>query len=65
LTRYYNTNIIVEKGGLIMLNKMVEQIRDAKTDKDIKEILCDVYITTQIDSKVREQFDTYIKENSN
>jgi len=48
-----------------MLNKMVEQIRDAKTDKDIKEILCDVYITTQIDSKVREQFDTYIKENSN
>jgi len=38
---------------------MVNEIKEAKSDTDIKNILYQVYITTQIDSMIRNEFDCY------
>jgi len=46
-----------------MLEQFVNKIKNAKTDEDIKKVLCEVFIGTQIDSRVRKEFDEYINEN--
>jgi len=45
-----------------MLEKFINDIKLAKSDKEIKEILCDFYVTIQMDSKVRQEFDRYLIE---
>ena len=41
------------------IDLMVKEIHDAKSDKDIGDILYQVYITTQYDSMIRNEFDCY------
>jgi len=41
------------------IDLMVNEIKEAKSDTDIKNILYQVYITTQIDSMIRNEFDCY------
>ena len=41
------------------IDLMVNEIKEAKSDKDIKDILYQVYITTQYDSVIRNEFDCY------
>lgn len=41
------------------IESMVNEIKEAKSDKDIKDILYQVYITTQYDSMIRAEFDNY------
>ena len=45
-----------------MLEKFINDIKNAKSDEDIKKILCDFYVTIQMDSKVRQEFDRYLIE---
>ena len=51
------------KGGEIMLEQFVNKIKNAKTDEEIKKVLCEVFIGTQIDSRIRKEFDEYIEKN--
>jgi len=48
-----------KKGEIHMdfINKMVEKIKDAKNDAEIKEVLSEVYFNTQYDSAIRAEFD--------
>lgn len=41
------------------IDLMVSEIKEAKSDENIKKILYQVYITTQIDSMIRAEFDCY------
>jgi len=41
------------------IDLMVNEIKEAKSEKDIKDILYQVYITTQIDSVIRNEFACY------
>jgi len=41
------------------IDLMVNEIKEAKSDTDIKNILYQVYVTTQIDSMIRAEFDNY------
>ena len=45
-----------------MLEKFINDIKNAQSDKDIKKILCDFYVIIQMDSKVRQEFDRYLIE---
>jgi len=45
-----------------MLEKFINDIKNAQSDEDIKEILCDFYAVIQMDSKVRQEFDRYLIE---
>jgi len=38
---------------------MVEDIKKSKSDKELKDVLYEVYITTQYDSHIRAEFDNY------
>ena len=44
---------------MVFIDKAVKNIKDAKTDDQIKDVLMNVYVSTQIDSKIREEFDEY------
>lgn len=50
---------ILKDSNTNFINLMVQEIKDAKSDKDIKDILYQVYITTQYDSQIRAEFDNY------
>ena len=41
------------------IDLMVREIKEAKNDDDIKKILYKIYVTTQIDSMIRAEFDNY------
>lgn len=41
------------------INKMVDKIKKAKTDKEIKDVLLDVCFSTSMDSGIRKEFDEY------
>ena len=45
-----------------MLEKFINDIKNAKSDKDIKKILCNFYAVIQMNSKVRQEFDRYLIE---
>jgi len=45
-----------------MLEKFINDIKNAQSDKDIKDILCDFYVVIQVDYKVRQEFDRYLIE---
>jgi len=45
-----------------MLEKLINDIKNAQSNKEIKEILCDFYVIIQMDSKVRQEFDRYVIE---
>jgi len=45
-----------------MLEQLVESIKNAKTDEDIKKVLCDAYVAILLDSKVRKEFDNNINK---
>jgi len=38
------------------------EIKNAKTDDEIKNIMYDIYITTQWDSSIRKEFDDYFED---
>jgi len=40
------------------IDSMVQQIKDAKNDNDIREVLCEVYYSTQYNSSIRAEFDS-------
>jgi hypothetical protein len=54
-------SILKKKGDTKMeyINEKVEEIKKAKTDNKIIEILNDVYVTTQMCSDVRKEFDDW------
>jgi len=69
-TAYANNNLvysqfrhpvkpILKDNEIHFIDLMTREIKDAKSDDDIKNILYQVYITTQIDSMIRAEFDTY------
>ena len=39
------------------INQIILEIKNAKTDNEISNILCDIYVSTQMDSSIREEFD--------
>jgi len=39
------------------INQIILEIKNAKTDNEIRNILCDIYVSTQMDSNIREEFD--------
>ena len=41
------------------IDLMIEEIKNSKSDKELKDVLYKVYITTQYDSMVRAEFDNY------
>lgn len=41
------------------INEMVSNIKNAKTDEQLKCLLYEVYIICQMDSTVRREFDKY------
>jgi len=45
-----------------VLEKFINDIKNAQSDKDIKKVLCDFYAVIQVDSKVRQEFDRYLIE---
>jgi len=45
-----------------MLEQLVESIKNAKTDEDIKKVLCEMYVAILLDSKVRKEFDDYLSK---
>jgi len=47
-----------------MLKQLVENIKNAKTNEDIKKVLCEMYVVILLDSKVRKEFDEYINKNT-
>jgi len=54
----------IERRNIIMLEQFVNKIKNAKTDEDIKKVLCDAYVAILMDSKVRKEFDEYINRNT-
>jgi len=44
------------------VEEMINEIKTAKTDKEIFDVLYDMFITTQIDSNIREQFGIYYSQ---
>lgn len=51
--------VLIDHNAVSFIDLMVREIHDAKCDKDIKDILYQVYITTQYDSVIRNEFDCY------
>jgi len=51
--------ILINHDTISFIDLMVNEIKEAKSDTDIKNILYQVYITTQIDSMIRNEFDCY------
>jgi len=45
-----------------MLEQIIEDIKNAKSDKEIKKVLCEMYVVILLDSKVRKEFDDYISK---
>jgi len=45
-----------------MLKQLVENIKNAKSDEDIKKLLCEIYVSILLDSKIRKEFDEYISK---
>lgn len=41
------------------MERKINEIRGAKNDDDIRKVLLEVYMATQVDSKIREEFDNY------
>ncbi len=39
------------------INEMINKIKQAKNDDQIKDVLYEVYFSTQMDSKIRAEFD--------
>jgi len=54
----------MERKNIIMLKQLVENIKNAKTNEDIKKVLCEMYVVILLDSKVRKEFDEYINKNT-
>ena len=54
-----NQNPSFKKKNIKMsfIDEMLDKIKQAKSDKEIKEALCEVYYSTQVDSKIRAEFD--------
>jgi len=42
---------------MVFIDEKVKEIKQAKNDEDIKEVLRDVYYCTQYDSSIRAEFD--------
>jgi len=42
---------------MTFIDEIISKIKQAKSDKEIKEALCEVYYSTQVDSKIRDEFD--------
>jgi len=45
-----------------MLEQLVEKIKNAKTDGEIKKALCEIFMLIQMDSRVRKEFDDCINK---
>lgn len=66
---YPNNNLIynqfkqlkpmLKESNTHFIELMVKEIKEAKNDDELKNILHQVYITTQYDSQVRAEFDNY------
>ena len=56
-SQFKSVKPILKDSNTQFIELMVKEIHDAKCDNDIKKILCQVYFTTQYDSKVRAEFD--------
>ena len=46
----------------MILEKYINDIKNAQSDKDIKKVLCEFYKVIQTDYKVRQEFDRYLIE---
>ena len=44
------------------IDEMVEKIKKATNDDEIKDVLLNVFVSTQMDSKIRNEFDEYNEE---
>ena len=51
--------VLIANSVVSFIDLMVKEIHDAKSDKDIKDILYQVYVTTQYDSVIRNEFACY------
>jgi len=51
--------VLIDHNDASFIDLMVKEIHEAKNDKDIKDILYQVYITTQYDSVIRNEFACY------
>ena len=56
-SQFKSVKPILKDSNTQFIELMVKEIKEAKSDNDIKKILCQVYFTTQYDSKVRAEFD--------
>jgi hypothetical protein len=54
-----DNKMILNLNRLGFIDKRVSEIKQAKTDKEIKIILHNIYITTQMDSSIRAEFDDW------
>lgn len=50
---------ILKGSNTHFIDLTVKEIKKAKSDKEIKDILYNVYVTTQNDSQIRAEFDNY------
>jgi len=51
--------VLIDPNVVSFIELMVREIHNAKSDRDIKDILYQVYVTTQYDSGIRNEFDLY------
>lgn len=58
-----DSNDILMRGGDKMnyIEETLLEIKNAKTDEELKSIMYDIYITTQWDSAIRKEFDDYFE----
>ena len=49
---------ILKETNTQFIDSMVQEIKDAKSDDDIRQVLCEVYYSTQYDSSIRAEFDS-------
>ncbi|OHD25280.1 MAG: hypothetical protein A2Y34_04010 [Spirochaetes bacterium GWC1_27_15] len=43
------------------INKVIDQIKNAKTDNEIKSAILYIYVDAQFDSSIRKEFDECIR----
>lgn len=58
-----DSNDILMRGGDKMnyIEETLLEIKNTKTDEELKSIMYDIYITTQWDSAIRKEFDDYFE----
>jgi len=58
-----SSDILMEGcGKMNYIEETLLEIKNAKTDEEIKSVMYDIYITTQWDSAIRKEFDDYFED---